>query len=223
MIQQILFIEKKMLKVAQKLRGKTDTRLPITKEILFKLTQAICTVIPVFYNQILLKAMMVLAFYCFLRVGEMTLKSGGDHTKIIQLSDIQFESAENQLLSMTVTIRNYKHSDLQPKKIVLHRNNQNLICPVSVMGQYVSLVKHSHGPLFCFICGTPASYFYFNSSLKSFLLRFVGLSPDLYKGHSFRIGAATSAAARGVTLSVIQNLGRWKSNAFKNYIRMDNL
>ena len=166
--------------------------------------------------------MMVLAYYCFLRVGEMTVKSGGDHTKTIQLSDVQFESTQNQLLSMTVTIRNYKHSDLQPKKIVIQRNKHNSICPVLTLWQYVSVTKHRHGPLFCFICGTPVSYFYFNSSLKS-LLRFVGLSPDLYKSHSFRIGAAISVAARGVPLSVIQNMGRWKSNAFKNYIRIDNL
>ncbi|CAG2196116.1 unnamed protein product [Mytilus edulis] len=47
------------------------------------------------------------------------------------------------------------------------------------------------------------------------------LSPELYKGHSFRIGAA-SEAAKGTSLSVIQQMGRWKSNALQNYIRMDN-
>ncbi|VDI74165.1 Hypothetical predicted protein [Mytilus galloprovincialis] len=49
------------------------------------------------------------------------------------------------------------------------------------------------------------------------------LSPELYKGHSFRIGAATSEAAKGTSLSVIQQMGRWKSNALQNYIRMDNV
>ena len=145
-----------------------------------------------------------------------------DHMKIIQLSDIQFESDQKQLLSMTVTMKNYKHSGLQPKKIVNQRNRNNLICPVLALWQYISVSKHRHGPLFSFVCGTPVSYFYFNSSLKS-ILKFVGLSPDFYKSHSFRIGAETSAAARGVSLSVIQNMGRWKSNAFKNYIRIDNI
>jgi hypothetical protein len=48
---------------------------------------------------------------------------------------------------------------------------------------------------------------------------FIGLDPKFYKGHMFRIGAATSAAARGIPLSVIQNMGRWKSDAV---IRMRN-
>jgi hypothetical protein len=43
---------------------------------------------------------------------------------------------------------------------------------------------------------------------------FIGLDPKFYKGHRFRIGAATSAAARGIPLSVNQNMGRWQSDAF---------
>lgn len=36
------------------------------------------------------------------------------------------------------------------------------------------------------------------------------------------VSASTSAAAESVTQTVIQHMGRWKSNAFKNYIRMNN-
>jgi hypothetical protein len=38
------------------------------------------------------------------------------------------------------------------------------------------------------------------------MLMFIGLDPKFYKGHSFCIGAATSAAARGIPLSVIQKM-----------------
>ena len=37
--------------------------------------------------------------------------------------------------------------------------------------------------------------------------------------HSFCIGGATAASAAGIPDSTIQILGRWSSNAFKNYIR----
>lgn len=38
-----------------------------------------------------------------------------------------------------------------------------------------------------------------------------------YSGHSFRIGAATTAIARGVPESTVQMLGRWESDPFKRY------
>jgi hypothetical protein len=40
------------------------------------------------------------------------------------------------------------------------------------------------------------------------------------KGHSFRIGAATAAAIQGASDEDIQRMGRWKSQAFKRYIRI---
>ena len=47
-----------------------------------------------------------------------------------------------------------------------------------------------------------------------------GIDSSKFSGHSFRIGAASVAAARGVEDSTIQTLGRWKSESFKRYIRM---
>ena len=46
-----------------------------------------------------------------------------------------------------------------------------------------------------------------------------GLSPRDYAGHSFRIGAATTARACGLNDSTIQMLGRWSSSAYLAYIK----
>ena len=45
----------------------------------------------------------------------------------------------------------------------------------------------------------------------------VGLEAEQYAGHSFRIGAATTA---DVNDALIKTLGRWKSDAYTLYVRV---
>ena len=46
-----------------------------------------------------------------------------------------------------------------------------------------------------------------------------GVDPYHYSGNSFRIGAATTAAACSFSDATIQLLGRWKSGSYTRYIR----
>ena len=41
-----------------------------------------------------------------------------------------------------------------------------------------------------------------------------------YSGHSFRIGAATTAAECGLQDSMIKAVERWESSAYQVYVRM---
>lgn len=63
----------------------------------------------------------------------------------------------------------------------------------------------------------------FFTDLLNRSLRTCGLHPALYKGHSFRIGAASFAADRGMSDAQLRALGRWKSNAFLKYIRIPSI
>lgn len=54
-------------------------------------------------------------------------------------------------------------------------------------------------------------------------LRALGLCEYDYAGHSFRIGAATEAARLGLGEEVIQRIGRWESQRFRSYVRLNRL
>jgi len=60
--------------------------LPITKDSLSKLLKAVPSVINNTYNQHLLRALMSLVYYCFLRIGEIAVKGGGQKDTVIQVT-----------------------------------------------------------------------------------------------------------------------------------------
>jgi hypothetical protein len=78
----------------------------------------------------------------------------------------------------------------------------------------------TEGPLFNFLDKTCVSRSFFSEKLRQCLV-FCGYDTKVYKGHSFRIGAASMAAIKGMSESLIQEMGRWKSSAFKKYIRIN--
>ena len=47
-----------------------------------------------------------------------------------------------------------------------------------------------------------------------------GIDESKYCGHSFRIGAATTAAKKGIEDSIIKTLGRWESLAYLQYVKI---
>ena len=92
------------------------------------------------------------------------------------------------------------------------------LCPVSALLAYLAVRPSNPGPLFVFYDGTPLSRARLVTELREVLSQ-IGLEVANYSGHSFRIGAATTAARAGLSDSFIQALGRWKSLAFTTYIR----
>ena len=70
--------------------------------------------------------------------------------------------------------------------------------------------------------GSAISKHYFTLQLR-LALSFCNFDLTRYQTHSFRIGAATTAAARCFSELQIQTICRWKSTAFKKYIRIPTL
>ena len=85
------------------------------------------------------------------------------------------------------------------------------------MSRYLAIRGSAPGPLFICANGTPLSPSIVNAWLPS-ILKAAGI-PGNYSSHSFRIGAATSAALSGVPDRVIKILGQWSSDCYSRYIR----
>ena len=98
----------------------------------------------------------------------------------------------------------------------MHRQS-NGVCPVLCLLEYLEQCNYAGDPLFRLHTGEPVPRSAFSRFLSS-AIKECGLDPAFYKGHSFRIGAASHAAALGYTDAQIRLLGRWKSNAFHKYI-----
>ena len=87
-------------------------------------------------------------------------------------------------------------------------------CPVSATLQYLAIRPKGDGPMFVSSSGKPiTTKRIFVSRVRETLAR-AGVDASSYKGHSFCIGAATTAAACG------KALGRWSSCSYQVYIKI---
>ena len=92
------------------------------------------------------------------------------------------------------------------------------LCPVIAVLNYMAIRPAGLGPLFVLGDGSPLSRERFVRSVKAALTE-ANINHQGYSGHSFRIGAATMAAAAGIPSHVIKMMGRWSSEAYMLYIR----
>lgn len=212
-----VFLVQKLVAGAYKLRPSADMRLPITRSILFKLLDA-AEIIYSGYAKILTQTMFNFAFHTYARVGEITATGPTQTRNVLQLDNITVVMANNQPHEVKVCFRHFKHNFLGRPHFIAFKRTSTRHCPVQLFARFLVWRGSQAGPLFCDMSGDVVSRYSFDAKLKA-CLRFCGLSSEFYKGHSFRIGAASYDAAQGVPDSQIRLRGRWKSDAFRKYIR----
>ena len=209
----------KGIKSHQAKQGKQSrTRFPITPPILRKIKQVWLHPSPNFDN-IMLWAAATVCFFGFMRAGEITVPSdtGYDPGAHLSFSDIAVDNVTNPSI-MQVCIKS-SQTDPFRKGVDLYVGCTNTdLCPISAMMAYLSCRGGDDGPLFHFLNGKPLTRERFVTKVRDALAA-AGIEETKFAGHSFRIGAATTAAQRGINDATIQLLGRWESTAYLLYVR----
>ncbi len=161
-----------------------------------------------------------LGFFGFLRAGKFTYAAQstlGDMQLTVQ--DISVDS-HDQPSHLQVRLKSSK-TDPFGAGFTLHLGTTgDILCPVAAMLGYLACRPPGPGFLFKFEDRTLLTRDRLGRELKR-VLESIGMDTRSYSGHSFRIGAATVAAQKGLSDSFIQTLGRWKSSAFLDYIRTE--
>ena len=195
------------------------SRLPITPKIMRQLRESWeseCSR----PDNIMLWAACCTCFFGFLRSGEVTVSSFRDYDPEAHLSD--GDVALNKVSDPSVVRVHIKASKTDPFRkgvFVFLGKSGNDLCPVAAISAYLAVRGRSPGPFFRFHSGEPLSRELLVKHVRA-ALKAKGFDESKYAGHSFRIGAATTAAAVGLEDSLIKTLGRWESSAYLAYVRI---
>ena len=193
-------------------------RLPITPAILGRMRRVLLPR-PETYEAALTWAAATTCFFGFFRAGEITVPSVTEFYPAVHLSwgDVSTD-AGSPPSKVRVFLKRSKTDQFGRGVAVWLGETGDELSPVAAVTAYVAHRGASLGAFFRFEDGSPLTKQCFVRLIREALVR-AGIPTQGYSGHSFRIGAATTAAEAGLEDSVIQALGRWTSGAFLRYIR----
>ncbi|XP_078614279.1 integrase/recombinase xerD homolog [Branchiostoma floridae x Branchiostoma japonicum] len=197
-------------------------RLPITLPIL----QGLCNKLELIFqnkpfDNLVYKTSFLVAFFGFLRVGEFTCDSWTrfDPAFHLQWDDVTFVPNVFQPSYIQIVIKGSKTDPGRKGVPIILGQTFSALCPVKALRELYLSRRYQEGPLFRLWSGT----FLTRSNLTLVLrqaLTMLGINSSHYASHSFRKGAATTAAERGIPPWLIQILGRWSSECYKLYISL---
>ena len=200
------------------------SRLPITPSILLALKQVWCTDTTSQDNHMLWAA-ACLGFFGFLRCAEFTIPSDTSYNSSQHLSIADISASSTKGISSASNVSTLagkiKQSKTDPfgKGVTVYlQKTGKPLCPVTALMKYLQFRGPHNGPLFLFQNKKPLTRVSLVLCLRK-ALKATGIDDSLYAGHSFRIGAATTALKAGISDSKIKMLGRWESSAYQLYIR----
>lgn len=207
----------RMIVGVQRRRGDTvkRERLPITKDILLQLVLRLdITTEP----HAIIHAAYCLAFAGFLRAGEFTYSKRDLEDSNFASWHLTRQSIEFLPDRLLLTLPASKTDRYRRGITLTIAASGDAACAVkSLQNLFTQFPRHPSTPLFHSTSIGPFTREYLTAKLESDI-RNLGIKGK-FSGHSFRRGAATTAEKNGLPREEIQQLGRWKSDAYKLYIQ----
>ena len=175
------------------------------------------------YLKITYQALFALAYYGLFRIGELTQSS-----HVVKAKDIHMATNKHKLLILLYTSKTHDEASL-PQKVKISGVDTDItkykskhFCPFELVARYIQArgdYKSKDEQFFVFK-GNIAIHAPTVHAILSRMLQAIGLNTKGYSFQSLRSGRASDLAKWGFLLEVIKRLGRWKSNAIYNYIKL---
>jgi hypothetical protein len=177
------------------------------------------------YDNLMIFAAMTFAHFGCFRTAEFVSSSEFKFDDVSQLciGDISFCTVKPNELGLKVRLKVSKTDSTGKGMVVMVGCTGTHVCAVCAMVDYLAIAhtREHNKPVFMWNNGRYLTRAAFVKETKRLLI-LIGLDCSQYSGHSYRIGAATSAALAGVSPYEIQLLGRWSSQAYQGYLRTPN-
>ncbi|XP_066462916.1 uncharacterized protein [Eleutherodactylus coqui] len=207
------FVFTQILKGWKKEKFSRDGRRPITFELLCAMMKIMGSVCANAEETALFRTTFSLAFFAALRLGEL-VSTSKNNPGGLQFSDVSLGDDD-----IKICIRKSKTDIYGAGEWLRIRALGTEWCPVKLVRDVMA--RHSGGgPLLVHATGFPVTRYQFTAIMRS-CLKNLGLAPNDFGSHSFRIGAATSAFSCGLRSEEVKRVGRWKSEAYRSYVRPD--
>lgn len=208
---------KKALDGVDKSSPASVQREPITKDLLYKLTNAVNSMSKNYYHKLLLKAVFTFMYAFCTRVGEVSV-SNGTRNNVIHLSDVQVVEDPRLGRLLWVTFRNFKHNKNSAPHVIKVKATGGMTCPVDNLLNYLGARPSGEGPLFLGSSGKGINSSFVSANLSRALI-WAGEDQTLFGTHSFRIGRCSDLAKDGASAETIRVIGRFHSDAYLKYVR----
>ncbi len=199
--------------------GNMRERLPVTPTILLQM-KAVWDPSGTHRDTKMVWTACCLCFFAFLRVGEITAPGISSYDAAVHLGvgDIAVDDPRRPSF-LRVRIKQSKTDPFRRGVDLYVGRTYSTLCLVAAMLDYLSVRGMAPGPLFTYQNGQYLTRQRFAGAVRAALTK-AGIDQSKYCTHSFRIGAATTAAQKGVEDSVIKTLGRWESLTYLQYVKI---